>query len=376
MTKPFFFFRLSSLEKLLCIEYLSKRYPNLKLARSESSTPEEEEGGCDKEKTELEKNPTIDVVQLKQLVFHGLPGDTQYRGLVWRLLLNYLPPDKLSSWDEYLEKKRTNYKRFVDDLLLRQVANNDHPLNLEPDSKWQVFFKDNDVLLQIDKDVRRLCPEISFFQHKTQYPNSDVVSGKMDRLHVRVQSVCLESSSVIRKGLGVTKLISKSKQQEEDDEDSPGEFHWEVVERILFLYAKLNPGQSYVQGMNEIIGPIYYTLANDPNWKEYAEPDTFYLFTNLMAEIRDFFIRSLDNSVSGIKRMMEVLMERLQSRDARVHERLVALEIHPQYYAFRWITLLLSQEFALPEVLRIWDSLLSDPKRFDFLIDLACAMIM
>lgn len=36
----------------------------------------------------------------------------------------------------------------------------------------------------------------------------------------------------------------------------------------------------------------------------------------------------------------------------------------------------MSQEFALPEVLRIWDSLLSDLKRFDFLIDLASAMIM
>lgn len=43
------------------------------------------------------------------------------------------------------------------------------------------------------------------------------------------------------------------------------EAHWEVVERVLFLYAKLNPGQSYVQGMNEIIGPIYYTFACDPD---------------------------------------------------------------------------------------------------------------
>ena len=44
---------------------------------------------------------------------------------------------------------------------------------------------------------------------------------------------------------------------------SGNEAHWEVVERILFLYAKLNPGQGYVQGMNEIIGPIYYVLASD-----------------------------------------------------------------------------------------------------------------
>lgn len=46
------------------------------------------------------------------------------------------------------------------------------------------------------------------------------------------------------------------------------EAHWEVVERMLFLYAKLNPGQGYVQGMNEIIGPIYHTFAIDPD-KDY-----------------------------------------------------------------------------------------------------------
>lgn len=30
----------------------------------------------------------------------------------------------------------------------------DHPLNLSPDSEWVSFFKDNEVLGQIDKDVR------------------------------------------------------------------------------------------------------------------------------------------------------------------------------------------------------------------------------
>ena len=34
------------------------------------------------------------------------------------------------------------------------VTMHDHPLNLSPDSKWQTYFKDNEVLLQIDKDVR------------------------------------------------------------------------------------------------------------------------------------------------------------------------------------------------------------------------------
>lgn len=32
--------------------------------------------------------------------------------------------------------------------------NCDHPLSNNPSSKWNTFFKDNEVLLQIDKDVR------------------------------------------------------------------------------------------------------------------------------------------------------------------------------------------------------------------------------
>lgn len=45
--------------------------------------------------------------------------------------------------------------------------------------------------------------------------------------------------------------------------DEGQEAHWEVVQRILFIYAKLNPGQGYVQGMNEIVGPIYYIMASN-----------------------------------------------------------------------------------------------------------------
>src|SRR4051812_21811478 len=86
------------------------------------------------------------------------------------------------------------------------------------------------------------------------------------------------------------------------------EAHWEVVERILFLYYKLNPGVKYVQvcstilcvcfttvtyqGMNEILGPLYYVLASDSDieWAAYAEADTFYCFQNLISEVKDHFI--------------------------------------------------------------------------------------
>ncbi|VDO62255.1 unnamed protein product [Schistosoma margrebowiei] len=48
--------------------------------------------------------------------------------------------------------------------------------------------------------------------------------------------------------------------------------HWEVIERILYVYYKTHVSQ------------------------EYAEMDTFYCFNNLMTEIHPNFLRKLDGS--------------------------------------------------------------------------------
>lgn len=37
-------------------------------------------------------------------------------------------------------------------------------------------------------------------------------------------------------------------------------------------------------------------------------------------------------------------------------------QVNPQFYAFRWITLLLTQEFDFADSLRLWDSLLANPE--------------
>jgi hypothetical protein len=160
------------------------------------------------------------------------------------------------------------------------------------------------------------------------------------------------------------------------------EYHWQVVARILFIYAKLNPGQGYVQGMNEIVGPLYYVFChdtqNDSMFVGHAEADTFWCFTGLMSEIRDMYNSQLDADRStGVVAMMTKLTNLLSSEDPELYHKLLQVQnIKPHYYAFRWITLLLSQEFPLPEVLRIWDFLFSDAERFNFLICFCCSMLM
>lgn len=341
---------------------------------------------------EVLNEDNIDLTNLRKICFHGIPDEGGLRSLCWKLLLNYLPLTR-SNWNDTLKRKRDLYNRFIDDLIVMpgensidgervDVTMDDHPLSSSPSSKWQTFFKDNEVLLQIDKDVRRLCPDISFFQQGTDYPCEAIVSANgPKRLHCRVQHTVLRSANVERKGLGITKQIAVSVRKASEDYaplDKGGEAHWEVLERILFLYAKLNPGQGYVQGMNEIVGPIYHAFACDPDakWREHAEADTFFCFTNLMAEIRDFFIKSLDEAEFGINAMMIKLNQQVKLNDHDVWTKLQQQDLCPQYYSFRWLTLLLSQEFPLPDVMRIWDSLFADEKRFSFLTHICCAMIL
>lgn len=89
----------------------------------------------------------------------------------------------------------------------------DHPLSDGPESAWSTFFKDNEFLLQIDKDVRRLCPDISFFQQATEFPCDEIVkSNGARRLHTRVTPSTLSSANVERKGLGLTKVITGDSQ--------------------------------------------------------------------------------------------------------------------------------------------------------------------
>lgn len=107
--------------------------------------------------------------------------------------------------------------------------------------------------------------------------------------------------------------------------------------RMLFLHAKLNPGQSYVQGMNEIIGPIYYVFCNDcdDDARINAEADAFFCFHQLMSEIRDNFSSHMDNATGGVGFLMDQLMQLLQRLDMPVYKRLVEdQDLKPHFTLF------------------------------------------
>lgn len=76
------------------------------------------------------------------------------------------------------------------------------------------------------------------------------------------------------------------------------EAHSDALARILFIYARLNAGIKYVQGMNEILAVVYYCFFRFGDESiissEFIEADVFFCFSSLMSELKDGFLRELD----------------------------------------------------------------------------------
>ena len=81
-----------------------------------------------------------------------------------------------------------------------------------------------------------------------------------------------------------------------------------------------------------------------------AEADCFFCFTNLMGieGVRENFVAVLDDTQWGIGSNMKRLYDLVKSKDVTVYFIMEKQNLKPEYFAFRWLTLLLSQEFQLP----------------------------
>jgi hypothetical protein len=72
-------------------------------------------------------------------------------------------------------------------------------------------------------------------------------------------------------------------------------YRYDYMTRILYLYAKLNPHVRYVQGMNEILAPIFY-IVNNGKINELEEASVFFMYNNAITDIIDLHIKELDKS--------------------------------------------------------------------------------
>jgi hypothetical protein len=154
----------------------------------------------------------------------------------------------------------------------------DHPLSRSCKSVWNTYFKDQEIWDEIEKDVKRTRTDMGFF-----YLALDKERNKNPEDLARLQRQAEVKKSDLKSA----------------DLSAYIESHADVLHRVLFIYAKLNPGIKYVQGMNEVLAVIYYCFLDKDNKNQiisnkYIESDLFFSFTNLMTELKDGFLRELD----------------------------------------------------------------------------------
>lgn len=78
-----------------------------------------------------------------------------------------------------------------------------------------------------------------------------------------------------------------------------------------------------------------------------------------MDEIKDLFIREKDLTRSGIQTRIKGINLLLREIDKEIYNHFIDESVEIQFFMFRWYTLLFTQKYEMPDVLRLWDSILS-----------------
>ena len=253
---------------------------------------------------------------LKQIIKNGIPNELPcLRAMLWKSLVGYLPIGDLSQW------KKTTCEHFQKYRLLKKEFR-DFPNNIIDES-------DQKLLVQINKDLPRTRPEVSFFKEKSK--------------------------------------ISKN------------ETNYDVLRRILYFYAKKHKDVGYVQGMNEIVAIIYYiyTLDENPYIKNFVESDTYYSFELLIEEIKPiFFMSNINYSQLFISLQIKQINDILLNAEPDLLKYFEKKDLKLDIFLMRWLLVLFAQEFSLQTSISFWDRLFTQKNKMRFVCFISSAILI
>lgn len=325
-------------------------------------SPEEEHFGAPAKPTNRHeryafeaKRLIVDLPRMQRLAREGTIPD-EFRQVYWMTLLGTLPLQR-SQRDAAHATMLKDYSALVRDLL---TDLRDAPMSLDHDPR------------RIDVDIPRTMPSLHFYaSHETSSPlsTSGVASSPLvgESAKVSVESAATttrgheEDAAVTEQP--ATAVVAVQGRRKVDSSSTHGETFTPnqlALRRVLHLFAKLNAGAGYVQGMNEMVGHLMYAMcAGKGMASSQTEADVFFSFQRLHQFVGDNFQRELDLDANGVKGTLTAYSTLLMRCDYELFQELSGISLEPEYYAFRWITLMFSQDFTVPDVLSLWDFLLS-----------------
>ena len=289
---------------------------------------------------------------LQKKMFDGIPDDIpSLRPLIWKISLNYLSLEP-NKWNNNFNENRALYSSYkkkyisiLSDVMKKSKKLKDDPLLIKKNSLWDKYYKDKELYENIKKDILRTKSNMNFVSMPS--PTNKIIPSK-------------ETVFELKEHIGISQKLSKNKNFETNAD---------VMNRILFIYAKIHDDVTYVQGMNDLLAPIYYcfSIDNNPENINFIEADSYITFERLMDIIKIIFIRTKDNEPGGINYRLEEIGNLLKRIDYKLFLHLQKNKVKLEFYAFRWMTLFFTQDFEMPDIMRLWDSIFSDPEIFEFL---------
>ncbi|KAH9800206.1 Rab-GAP TBC domain-containing protein [Citrus sinensis] len=230
---------------------------------------------ADDKRSDLEYEKEINLEKLQRIADTGLPDGGGLRATAWKqLLLGYLPSCR-DLWEKELTENRQKYLKLKEELLLRPSLS-----------------CTNQIFISRQSEITRIKDEVS--NYNDQNADNDV-DGPLRRQEISQEDHPLSSGKA----------------------SVWHQYFQEAMRNILLLFAKLNPVIRYVQGMNEVLAPMYYVFSTDPDEQnaENAEADSFSCFVRLLSDSVDHFCQQLDNSSGGILSTLSHLAELLKAND-------------------------------------------------------------
>ncbi|KAF9891333.1 GTPase activating protein [Aspergillus nanangensis] len=152
------------------------------------------------------------------------------------------------------------------------------------------------------------------------------------------------------------------------DPDSPfadtgTNVHLEQMKDMLLTYNEYNPDLGYVQGMSDLLAPIYAVMQDDAV--------AFWAFVGFMTRMERNFLRDQ----SGMRVQLLTLDHLVQLMDPQLYVHLQSADSTNFFFFFRMLLVWYKREFEWVDVLRLWETLWTDYLSSSFHLFIALAIL-
>ncbi|KAL2371274.1 hypothetical protein RJ035_003232 [Blastomyces gilchristii] len=152
------------------------------------------------------------------------------------------------------------------------------------------------------------------------------------------------------------------------DPDSPfaesgTNVHMEQMKDMLLTYNEYNRELGYVQGMSDLLAPIYAVMQDDAV--------AFWAFVGYMERMERNFLRDQ----SGMRTQLLTLDQLVQLMDPQLYLHLQSADSTNFFFFFRMFLVWYKREFEWVDVLRLWEALWTDYLSSNFHLFIALAIL-